>query len=60
LKAGEIDPTRFARWNKLGSEEQSNSTALTERTTEEKLLYRTSKKHKQKKNRKTINQAIEI
>ena len=58
LKAGEIDPDRFARWNKLGSEEQSNSTALAERTTEEKLLYRSSKKHKQKKNRKTINQKI--
>ncbi len=58
LKAGEIDPVRLARWSKLGAEDQSNSSALAERATEAKLLYRTSKKNKQKKNRKTINQKI--
>jgi ribosome biogenesis GTPase len=58
LELGEIDPVRFERWNKLAAEDRSNSTALVERKAEDKVLYRSSKKHQQNKNRKTINQKI--
>jgi ribosome biogenesis GTPase len=51
VKAGDIDTDRLARWTKLASEEQVNSTALARRKFKEKKLGKMIKSI-QKKNRK--------
>ena len=47
IELGEIDPSRFARWNKLVLEERSNSSSMAARGTDNRSQLKRTKKTKQ-------------
>ena len=47
IALGEIDPSRFARWNKLVLEERSNSSSMAARGTDNRPQLKRTKKTKQ-------------
>ena len=51
LETGEIDQARYERWDKLNTEEQFNSTSLSERRINDKAFHKRIKQI-QKRNKK--------